>query len=115
VQQTKAQVQAAPLAPRSPGGEVKRFVNQTYAEMRHIPGDLTLKQRVTHMAMQSAGTIRDPKRGSTRRMSMARDRRAVTATEYAVIAGVMVFAVLAATGPFAVGLGNLLSHLTDAL
>jgi Flp pilus assembly pilin Flp len=35
--------------------------------------------------------------------------------EYATIAGVMVFVVFTAGGPFAVALGNLLNHLTEAL
>jgi hypothetical protein len=35
--------------------------------------------------------------------------------EYAVIAGVMVFVAFTISGPFAVALGNMFIHVTDAL
>jgi Flp pilus assembly pilin Flp len=44
-----------------------------------------------------------------------RDRRAVTAMEYAVIAGVMVAIIVSATGPFFSGLAGLLDHVSDGL
>jgi hypothetical protein len=43
------------------------------------------------------------------------DRRAVTALEYAIIAGVMVGIVMSATGPFASGLAALRTHVSDGL
>jgi Flp pilus assembly pilin Flp len=48
-------------------------------------------------------------------MRLWRDRRAVTAVEYAVIAGVMVFVVFTVSGPFAVALGNMFTNVADAL
>jgi Flp pilus assembly pilin Flp len=39
----------------------------------------------------------------------------MTALEYAVIAGVMVFVALTVTRPFGTGLSNLLAHVADAL
>jgi Flp pilus assembly pilin Flp len=46
---------------------------------------------------------------------LRQDRRAVTALEYAIIAGVMVAIVISATGPFTSGLANLLTHVSDGL
>lgn len=50
-----------------------------------------------------------------RRRRLRQDQRAVAAIEYAVMAGILVFAVYAATGPFASGLSLLLTHIGNAL
>jgi Flp pilus assembly pilin Flp len=51
----------------------------------------------------------------TRLWLLLRDRRALVAVEYAVIAGVMVFVVFTVTGPFATALGNMFVHVTAEL
>jgi Flp pilus assembly pilin Flp len=44
-----------------------------------------------------------------------RDRRAVVALEYALIAGVMVFVVFTVSSPFATALSNMFSNVANQL
>jgi Flp pilus assembly pilin Flp len=78
-------------------------------------GDQTLKPPLYRAAIQDGSTTRRGKLCPARRVSLRCDHPAVTAVEYAVIAGVMVFVVLTVTGPFWTGLSNLLAHAADAL
>lgn len=78
-------------------------------------GDQTLEPLLSRTAIQDGSATRRRKLRPARRVSLRRDHRAVTALEYAVIAGVMVFVVLTVTGPFGTGLSNLLAHVADAL
>ncbi len=48
-------------------------------------------------------------------MSLSRDRRAVVALEYALIAGVMVFVVFTVSSPFATALGNMFTNVANQL
>lgn len=50
-----------------------------------------------------------------RLVALFRDRRAVVAMEYAVIAGVMVFVVFTVSGPFGTALGNMFDTLANNL
>ena len=78
-------------------------------------GDQTLKPQLSRAAIQDGSTTRRGKLRPAWRVSLRSDHRAVTAVEYAVIAGVMVLIVLTVTGPFGTGLSNLLAHVANAL
>ena len=74
-----------------------------------------MNPRLSHAATQDADAARGRRPRSERRARLWRDRRAVTAVEYAVIAGVMVFVVFTVSSPFAVALGNMFNNVTNSL
>jgi Flp pilus assembly pilin Flp len=74
-----------------------------------------VKQRLPHAATQDAATIQGKKQRPARWMSLSRDRRAVVALEYALIAGVMVFVVFTVSSPFATALSNMFTNVANQL
>jgi Flp pilus assembly pilin Flp len=80
-----------------------------------ITRDQALQPPLPRAMTLDAGASRGGKPRPARWIPLWRDRRAVSSVEYAVIAGVMVLVVFTVSGPFAVALGNMFVHVTDAL
>jgi Flp pilus assembly pilin Flp len=70
---------------------------------------------LSHSAALGAGAIKSKRPRFARLVALCRDRRAVVAMEYAVIAGVMVFVVFTVSGPFGTALGNMFDTLANNL
>ncbi len=77
--------------------------------------DQTLKPALPHVATQDVAAIEVRKPWPARWLSIWRDRQAVVALEYALIAGVMVFVVFTVSSPFATALDSMFTRVADQL
>jgi Flp pilus assembly pilin Flp len=74
-----------------------------------------LKSRLPRAATQDVASTGGRKSRLARWITALRDRRAVVALEYALIAGVMVFVVFTVSSPFATALSNMFSNVANQL
>jgi len=82
---------------------------------RRTSGHQALKPPFPRAGPQGRGANAFPPRRVPWLRAMLRDRRGVTAVEYAVISGILIGIVISASGPFYSGLAALLTHVSDGL
>ena len=74
-----------------------------------------VKPQLPRAATQDVATTGGRKPRPARWIVLPRDRRAVVALEYALIAGVMVFVVFTVSGPFATALATMFTTVSNQL
>jgi len=74
-----------------------------------------VKPQLPRAAAQDAATTGGRKPRPARWICLPRDRRAVVALEYALIAGVMVFVVFTVSGPFGTALSAMFTNVANQL
>lgn len=89
--------------------------NQGCAALRMDQRDQTLKSCLPRTATRDVAPTGGRKPRLARWMTLLRDRRAVVALEYALIAGVMVFVVFTVSSPFAAALSSMFTNVANQL